>query len=280
MRFASTWLSALLLLALEPAPALGQDEDPALDSETAEEREPNGETDTPIIAEEPLTHDRDALAHNAELLDELLKRSTDQTIREQKFAAAAGITGGAILLGLSGWRLLENEPANQYTRGLGVMFMTLGMTDLTTGIFAATRISHEKRRLERWERARKNGITGIELAHFEGELQAAQETRQGERLLVRWNGFTHALAGILVLALTPIPDSMTQTDRLSGYIIGGIFAATGSAAFGLSFRKTPSETAWDDYQARKASMPGHEFSWRLAPAISRRGFGLSMQGAF
>lgn len=282
MRFASTWLSALglLLLALEGAPALAQDDDPALDSEAAAELEPTGETDAPIIAEEPHTPDRDALAHNAELLDELLTRSTDQTIREQKFAAAAGITGGAILVGLAGWRLIENEPDNQYTRGLGVMFMTLGMGDLTTGIYAATRISHEKRRLERWKRARKNGITAVELAHFEGELQAADETRRGERLLVRWNGLTHAIGGILVLALTPIPDSMSQTDRLSGYIIGGVFAATGSAAFGLSFRKTPSEKAREDYQARKAPMPGHEFSWRLAPAISRRGFGLSMQGAF
>jgi len=282
MRSAPTWLPALglLLLGAGAAPALAQDEDQALDAEPAAEPEPVVEGGAPIIVEEPFTPDRDSLAYNAELLDELLQRSMDQTIREQKFAAAAGITGGAVLLGLGGWRLLENEPTNQYTRGLGVMFMTLGMGDLTTGVFAAARIPHEKRRLERWRRARKNGITAVELAHFEGELQGAEETRQGERLLVRWNGLTHALAGILLLALTPIPDSMTPTDRLSGYIIGGVFVFTGSAAFGASFRKTPSEKAWEDYQARKAPMPGHEFSWRLAPAISRRGFGLSMQGAF
>ena len=95
------------------------------------------------------------------------------------------------------------------TRGLGVMFMTLGMADLTVGVFAATRISHEKRRLDRWERAREDGITDLELAHFEGELQASQDTRQGERLVVRWGGLTHALGGLLVLAFTPIPDSMS-----------------------------------------------------------------------
>ncbi|UCF47690.1 MAG: hypothetical protein JSU89_11020, partial [Myxococcales bacterium] len=173
-----------------------------------------------VIAEETFIAGRDALAHNAELLDALLTRSTTQTIREQKFAAAAGITGGMILLGLSAWRLIENDPQSQYSRGLGVMFMTLGMADLTTGVYAATRIPHERRRLERWEKAREDGITDVELAHFEGELQASRETREGERLLVRWNGLTHALAGALVLAFSPIPDSMSRTDRVSGYVVG------------------------------------------------------------
>ena len=48
------------------------------------------------------------------------------------------------------------------------MFMTLGMADLTTGVFAATRIPHEKRRLERWTRARKNGVTEARARAFRG----------------------------------------------------------------------------------------------------------------
>ena len=106
---------------------------------------------------------------------------------------AAGILGGMTMLGLASWRLLEDPPANQYSRGLGVMFVAIGTGNLTTGIYAATRIPHERRRLERWEKARKDGITQIELAHFEGELQAARETRQGERLLVRWNGLAQGI---------------------------------------------------------------------------------------
>jgi hypothetical protein len=120
----------------------------------------------------------------------------------------------------------------------------------------------------------------VELAHFEGELQSASETRQGERLLVRWDGLTHAFAGIAVIAATPFPDSLTATDRVSGYVIGSVFVFTGSAAFGLSFRKTPSEKAWLEYKAQRTPMPGHELSFRLAPAFSRQGFGLSVQGAF
>lgn len=259
-------------LATSPAAAEGPSE--------AETESGGADAGTEVVTEEPETTERNALAHNAALLDELLKRSTEQTIREQKFAAAAGITGGMILVGLGVWRLTENPPDNDYTRGLGVMFMTLGMADLTTGVYAATRISHEKRRLERWQKARKDGVTEVELAHFEGELQSSKETRQGERLLVRWNGLTHAIAGVLVLAFTPIPDSSDGKDRVTGYVIGGIFVGTGMGAFAASFRPTPSEKAWTEYNKRKIPIPGHEFSWRLAPSISRRGAGLSFGASF
>ena len=160
------------------------------------------------------------------------------------------------------------------------MFMTLGMADLTLGVYAATRIPHEKHRLDRWKRARKNGITDIELAHFEGELQSSHETREGERLLLRWGGLTHALAGLLVLAFSPIPDSMSRTDRVSGYIVGGLFFAVGIGTFAVSFRDTPSEKAWHEYNKRKMPMPGHEFLWGIAPSISRQGAGISFGGAF
>ena len=235
---------------------------------------------TEVISEEAGAGSGDTLAHNARILDELLERSAQETIREQKFAAAAGITGGAIMLGIGAWRLIENDPQSQYSRGLGVMFTSLGMADLTLGIFAATRISHERRRLSRWERAREDGITDIELAHFEGELQASHETRQGERLVVRWGGLTHAIAGLFVLAFTPIPDSMSRTDRVSGYVIGSLFLAAGVGTFAASFRDTPNEKAWQEYNKRKMPMPGHEFSWGIAPSVSRRGAGLSFGGRF
>jgi len=233
-----------------------------------------------VVTEEPEVPERDALAYNAEILDELLSRSTAQMIREDKFAAAAAITGGTILLGFAGWGLIEDDPRNQYSRGLGVMFMTLGMADLTTGVYAATRIPHEKRRFDRWEKARKDGITNVELAHFEGELQASREIRRGQRLLVRWNSLTHALAGLLVIALVPVPDGTSGADRVPGYIIGGLFTVVGFATFGTSFRKTPSEKAWNEYNARKMPMPGHELTWGVAPSISRRGAGLSVGGTF
>ena len=175
--------------------------------------------------------------------------------------------------------MFEDQPQNQFTRGLGVMFMTLGAVDLATGIFAATRVPHEKRRLERWEKVREDGITELELARTEGELLSSAETREGERLLVRWNGLTHALAGVLVLAFAPLPNN-SQTDRVSAWIIGGLFIGTGMSAFGLSFRPTPSEAAWKEYQANKVSGSGQQVSWRMSPSISRHGFGLGLSGTF
>jgi hypothetical protein len=278
MRPTSTWLLTLTLLCggTQAAPARAQDATEGLSAATEGEAQPA----TEVVTEAPGLPDGDALAFNAEILDEVLTRSAQQTIREEKFAAAAGITGGMIMLGLATWRLIEDDPQSQYSRGLGVMFMTLGMADLTIGVYAATRIPHEKRRLDRWKRARKDGITDIGLAHFEGELEASHDVRQGERLFVRWTGLTHALAGLMVLAYTPIPDSLSQTDRVSGYVIAGLFFAVGVGTFAASFRDTPSEKAWKEYNTRKKPMPGHEFQWGVAPSVSRQGAGISFGGAF
>jgi hypothetical protein len=276
MRLASSCLSTSVLLgAALVATSAGADEP----SEVAVGTEP-GAAEAELVVGEPEAPEREPLAYNAELLDELLLQSTEATIRQQKLAAAAGIAGGMVMIGLGSWRLIEDEPQSAYSRGLGVMFMTLGMADLTTGVFAAVRVPHEEHRLARWQRARKAGVTAAELAHFEGELQASHEMRSGERLLVRWNGLTHAIAGVLVLAFTPVPESSTGTDRVSGYIIGGLFAAVGMGTFAASFRPTPSEKAWEQYNRRKMPMPGHELSWRVAPSISRRGAGLSFGATF
>ena len=274
MRPTSATLLMLTLLcdALRVAPVAAQDANASIEAGAA--------TNAQLIGEEPSTPDRYPVAYNAEILDELLVRSTEQTIKEQKFAGAAGITGGVIMLGISGWRLFEDKPQSQYSRGLGVMFMTLGMANLTTGIYAVTRIPHERHRLQRWEKASEDGITDVELAHFEGELQAARELRDGERMLIRWDGLTHALAGVLVMAFTPIPDGGARADRAAGYVSGGLFIFVGLGAFGASFRDTPSEKAWSEYNSRKMPMPGHEFSWRLAPSVSREGAGLSFGGIF
>jgi len=284
MRPTSTWLLTLALLGTSAlaTPVTAQDAAAASVAPKAAEGETQAGTEvvTEVAPEEPDVLGHDALAYNAELLDELLERSTEQTIEEEKFAAASGISGGVILLGLATWRLIENDPQSQYSRGLGVLFMTLGMTDLTIGVFAATRIRHEERRLHRWERAREDGITDLELAHFEGELQASHEIRKRGRLLVRWAGLTHALAGLMVLAYTPFPDSLSPSDRVSGYVIGGLFFAIGMGTFAVSFRDTPSEKAWNEYTTRKKPMPGHGFQWGVAPSMSRRGAGLSFGGAF
>jgi len=276
--FSALFLTLSLLGMTASAPRAAAQEEA---EDTVEVPVGEGSTEEVEVVEEGVEPaERDTVAYNAAILDEVLRLSTEQTLREQRFAAAAGVLGGAILVGLGGWRLAENTPQSQYSRGLGVTFMTLGMANLTTGIFAAVRIPHEKRRLIRWERAQKDGITDAELAHFEGELQASYELRQGERMLVRWDALTHAFAGFIVLALTPIPGSSSPVDRVSGYVIGGLFMAVGLGTFGASFRKTPSEKAWDSYNQRRLTMPGHELSWGVAPSISRRGAGISVGGRF
>jgi hypothetical protein len=73
---------------------------------------------------------------------------------------------------------------------------------------------------------------------------------------------------------------MGQADRVSGYVIGGVFLAVGLGTFATSFRDTPSEKAWKEYNTRKMPMPGHEFHWGVAPSISKQGAGISFGGMF
>ncbi|MEM7435587.1 MAG: hypothetical protein AAF436_10585 [Myxococcota bacterium] len=288
MRDAAAWslLFFLLLAALPSKSACAQDMLPQEEEMEELGSPPAGvpPESAGIPAPDPVdppaaTPDPDLLA-NAQLLDTLLIRATTEQVREQKFAAAAGIMGGVILLGIGGWRLIENTPQDDFTRGLGIMFMTLGAADLTTGIFAATRISHEKRRLARWEKLKDGGIGELELARIEGELQASAETRNGERLLVRWNGLTHAIAGAIVMGTAPIPDASNARDRRTAYIVGGIFIGTGVAAMVLSYRPTPTEKAWKEYQAKKARSKASKFNIRIAPAMWRGGGGVSAGGTF
>ena len=101
-------------------------------------------------------------------------------------------------------------------------------------------------------------------------LANESEIRDGENRLVRWNGLTHAIAGVLVLSFAPIPDGSSRTDRVSGYVVGSLFIATGMAAFGASFRGTPSEPRMSSSVPNWSSNPGFTASRGSTPALVGR----------
>ena len=220
-----------------------------------------------------------AIGIRASLLDSVFAKAAKGSKRARKITGATGIFGGATLLGLGSWRITEKEADNEFSRGLGVMFITLGTIDLTTGIIALRRYSHEEKRHEKWKKDRKDGTSEIELAKYEGAFEASTYMREAQRNLVRWNGLTHMLAGVLVMALTPIPD-LDSRSRRTGYIIGGVFMFTGTLSFAVSFRDTPNEKAWDEYQRGTAKHGGTKPIWQMAPMISRNALGLSVAGNF
>ncbi len=215
----------------------------------------------------------------AELLGTLFEEAAKGSKKTRRYTGVAGVMGGTILLGLGGWRLAEDPAENEFTRGLGVMFTTLGMVNLTTGIVALKRKPHEEERAERYKEDLKKGMSAVELARYEGEFQASADIRESLRTLVRWNGLTHALGGAIVMAFSAIPE-LSAASRRSAYIIGGIFMATGSASFGLSFRETPNERSWNDYQNKKQSVSGLGQQVGVAPVISRHVLGLGVSGRF
>ena len=221
-----------------------------------------------------------ALEANVALMDEILRTSTTETLRVQKIAAITGITVGTVLLGLGTWRLVETDPQNAFSRGVGVGFMVAGAANLTAGVFAVTRVTHETRRLRRWDAALEVGVDEVELGRFEGELRASREVREGERLLLRWTSLTNAMAGALVIGLSAIPDGSSNTDKLGGYISGAIFIAVGMSLFASTFKPLPSETAWEEYSRRRVPSNRTRATIGVAPNISRRGAGLSLGGTF
>jgi hypothetical protein len=222
----------------------------------------------------------DPLELNVALMDEILRESTEETIRVQRIAAITGITIGTALLGLGTWRLVETDPQNAFSRGVGVGFMVAGAANLTAGVFAATRVTHESRRMARWEEALELGIDEAELSRFEGELRASREIREGERLLLRWSSLTNAMAGAIVIGLSAIPDGSSNTDKLGGYISGAIFVVVGMSLFASTFKPLPSETAWEEYSRRRTPSTRKLASFGLVPNVSRRGGGLSFGATF
>lgn len=255
---------------------LGPASEASADPEDADDTRISAQTPQPSSHES--TPDSDALLYNVELLDELLRESMEETLRGRKIAAITGITFGSALLGLGTWRLVERNPDNAYSRGIGVGFMVAGAANFTAGVFAATRVTHEARRLRRWEDALEVGVDQDELARFEGELRASNEVRQGERLLLRWTSFTNALAGVVVLALAAVPDGSSAEDRRAGYIAGGIFMGVGVSLFATTFRPLPSESAWSEYRRRRR--PSTRVTIGVQPAVSRRGASVSLGGVF
>lgn len=221
----------------------------------------------------------DALAFNAELLDMLFTRSTEEFAKQQKQAAAFGLMGGAVFLGLGAWRLLEDQPSDRFSRGLGYAYITVGALNLTTGIYALTRVTHEQQRLERWKEAKADGVTELELARFEGELRASTDIRAGERKFVRWSALAAVLASTFVLVSTPFRNPRGDWSVIMGISSAGILF--GTITFGTSFKPLPTETAWNEYQAKKKGRrAGDGYSWRLAPSMTRRSYMLGVSGTF
>ena len=285
MMFRLAWLLTVLAAPAIAAPK-GAD---AQKAETPSESDAGGEEpDTgPPGAEEGPVPAMGPDGIQAELLDTMFEQAAIGTRKARKLAGLAGVLGGVTLLGLGAWRLTESSDSrstNEYSRGLGIMFTTLGMVDLTTGIIALKRASHEEKRHARWKKHReKKQLTQLELARYEGEFEASTRIRNSQRMLVRWNGLTHALAGVIVLSLAPIPD-LSRRGRNSALIVGSVFVGAGAATFGLSFRPTANEKAWQQYKKGKAGgrSGGYEPSggWFIQPMISHRELGLGMRGTF
>ena len=79
--------------------------------------------------------------------------------------------------------------------------------------------------------------------------------------------------------MLPAANNLTDASRRNILIIGSIFSGIGLMNFGLSFRKSGPERAWDEYE-RSGFSTRRKVSITVAPTFSRAGGGFSLVGSF
>ena len=216
-----------------------------------------------------------------QLLDTALREAASDTQSFRFVSAGFSMTSGIALLTLGTIRLVQDPADNQIERGVGLMWLGIGAAGLTTGLLLVSRKSPEERIWKRW-RARQRagaGLSPYELGTFAGELRAAAAFRERERRLVRWTALAGAGAGALSLSLLPATSNLTDASRRNIFIVGGIFIGVGLMNFGLSFRRSGPEKAWESYRYA-ASSGAPRVQATLAPAAFQGGGGLSLVGIF
>lgn len=216
-----------------------------------------------------------------ELLNRLLEEAANDTRAFRSVAGGFGVASGVSLFTLGVVRLVQDPGDNRVLRGLGLMWLGTGAASLTTGLILLTRRSPEERMLRRWKARRAGAVrlSEYELGSYAGELRAAAAFRKRERNLVRWSALAGAGAGGLALALIPAANDLTDSSRRNVIIVGSVFLGIGLMNFGLSFRTSGTEEAWEEYQGSTlSSRRGVKMSF--APTVLERGGGMGLVGLF
>ncbi|MEM9729262.1 MAG: hypothetical protein AAF997_11795 [Myxococcota bacterium] len=214
-------------------------------------------------------------------LAEALQTAAADTKGFRFTTAGISLATGTALLSLGTVRLIQDPANNQIERGVGLMWLGVGAAGITTGLLLLLRKSPEEQTLRRWNERRASGepLSQYELGSFAGELRAAAAFRARERRLVRWTALAGAGAGTLALSLIPAMDNLTNASRRNVFIVGSIFVGVGFLNFGLSFRKSGPEKAWEEYELGITS-PEPRVQTSLSPIVAEGGAGLALSGTF
>ena len=214
-------------------------------------------------------------------LGELLDAAATNTKRFRNFSGWLTFASGASLLSLGLVRLVQDPGNNQIQRGVGLLWLSIGTSSLTTGLVLLSRPSPEEGIRRRWRErhAYDEPLSEWELGSFAGELRAAAEFRRRERTLVRWVAVSGVVGGTLALSLIPVMNNLNDSSKRNVFVIGGIYTGVSLLNLGLSFIESGTEDAWQEY--KKGYLPSRsrrEIS--LAPAVYPKGGGLSLVGRF
>ncbi len=215
----------------------------------------------------------------------ILEQSLDQAAKSARrfrgFSGWTTLASGGSLLSLGIIRLVRNPVGNQIERGVGLLWLSIGATSLTTGIMLLSRPLVEEAIHRRWSARREQDgpLSEYEVGSYAGELHAAAEFRRRERRLVRWVSLSGSAAGVLALSLIPAMDALNRGSRRNVFMIGSIYTSVGLINFGTSFSETGTERAWNSY-ATQAPRPRSPAQLSLAPLVRDGGGGLALFGCF
>jgi hypothetical protein len=226
--------------------------------------------DTEVVPEAPAPE-----ADQAHL-DEWLGYVASASRTERLFQGSSMLVAGSIVMGI-GIPLYIRAPGTELDQGLGLAAVAASGVYMGLGIARLASKSAAEKQLERWQAAKRSGLTVRELARFEGELRNYGELARRELLLARWTSFAMALTGGLITGLTPAAG-LSRDGALIGYVGGGILMGVGFLDFGLTFRKAAVPDYWDAYLAGKRPPPS--MKWSAAPAVGQKFAGASVAARF
>ncbi|MEZ4287150.1 MAG: hypothetical protein R3A47_03190 [Polyangiales bacterium] len=173
-------LTFAMLVAIVPFRVAAQ----MSDSSSTDAKSLDGPPPDSIFANDAVEQTTDTTKARVQHLLDTMDDAAKKNKKRWAFAAAQSLVSGTTLAAMGFWRLSEKQPANQFSRGLGVMFLSLAATDLAVSITGFRSADSMTAAINATRDMVTQGIDERDAIHLEGMLHGASVTEHRNRLKI------------------------------------------------------------------------------------------------